>query len=132
MTKLLDWSWHEEHLVWPQQRETSDQIENDTDLTLLVPTQQVLLTEATLPTRNKKNVLHALPYALEDELTEDVEQIHFAMGDWQGDGNRLAVAAVDKSLMESWLQQFNAEGLKPKQLQADVFALPFVAEHWSI
>ncbi len=132
MTKLLDWTWQENQIDWLLSGTLSDSVELDSSMTLLVPTQQVLLTEATLPTRKLKKVQNALPYALEDELTEDVEQIHFAMGDWKGEGNQLSVAAVDKSLMDKWLQRLNELGIKAKQLQPDVFALPYTLNHWSV
>ncbi|HBC57152.1 MAG TPA: type II secretion system protein GspL [Gammaproteobacteria bacterium] len=132
MTKLLDWRWQEDSISWPLHGVVSDQLDSDPTMTLLVPTQQVLLTEATLPTRKMNKVQHALPYALEDDLTEDVEQIHFAMGDWKNDSNQLSVAVVDKSLMDTWLLRIKEVGLNPKQLQPDVFALPYVSNHWSV
>ena len=46
---------------------------------LLLKSNEVVLTTAVIPSKNRKQLLQAIPYALEDTLAEDIENLHFAV-----------------------------------------------------
>jgi type II secretion system protein L len=46
---------------------------------LLLPNNDVVLTSVNIPSKNKKQLHQAVPYALEDTLAEDIEDLHFAI-----------------------------------------------------
>ena len=73
----------------------------------LVPSTNVLRTVINLPVRNQAKMLQAIPFAMEDQLAGDVDDLHFAVGR-RDDQGRVPVAVVDRLKMEAWLEQISA------------------------
>ena len=92
-------------------------------LCVLVPGADVLLTRARVPMRGSARILQAVPYALEEQIAADVNDLHFAVGKRDAEG-RVAVAAVARARIEDWLARLAAAGLRPQSLLADTAALP--------
>lgn len=98
---------------------------------LLVPAADVLLAHASVPTRNRGRLLQAIPYALEEQLAEDVATLHFAIGPERPDGT-LAVAVVARERMDAWLEPLQGEGLRPDLVVPENLALPLEDRGWSV
>lgn len=97
---------------------------------ILVPGADVLLTEVDVNTRQVRQLLQAAPYALEEALAEDPEQLHFAVhGGRQAHG--YPVAVVSRERMEDWLARLDAAGIQPDSLEPDVLAVPTGDQPWS-
>jgi len=96
---------------------------------LLVPTERVLLTTTELPIRNKAKLRKALPYALEEQLASDVEELHFAL---PSRGTAPAVAIIERELLDHWLETFRQQQRTPRIVMPDVLALPWTDDGWSI
>jgi len=90
---------------------------------LLVPGSDVLLTRVPLPVRNRARAAVAVPWALEDRLVADVEDLHFALGSTDAEG-RWAVAVVARARLDAWLEEARAAGLDPQAVVPDPLALP--------
>jgi len=99
-------------------------------LCVLVPGADVLLTRARVPMRGSARILQAVPYALEEQIAADVNDLHFAVGKRDAEG-RVAVAAVARARIEDWLARLAAAGLRPQSLLADTAALP-QADHGAV
>lgn len=80
------------------------------DVIVLVPATTVLTTTVDLPLRAGSRLLAALPYALEENLADDIETLHFAAGARRDDG-RIPVAVVALEQMRSWLVELEAAGI---------------------
>lgn len=104
---------------------------NHSDVTLIVPTQDVLLTSTTLPKINRQRLMQALPYALEEKLIADVDELHFAIVDHQPDGT-LPVAVTAKSKMTLWLNLCNELSINPTRIISNIFALPYAEKKWFV
>lgn len=100
------------------------------ETTVIVPAVDVLLTEATLPKLNHQRLMQALPFALEDSLIDDLNQLHFAIAEYQPNGT-VPVAIVAQKKMEEWTALFRQYELVPTQLYSAIFALPLVEKSWS-
>lgn len=90
---------------------------------LLVPSTEVMLTEATLPAASGAKLRKMLPYALEETLAEDVEQLAFAAGPRLPSGAVTAVV-VARHRLEDWLGALQVEGLAPHAAYADAEGVP--------
>jgi general secretion pathway protein L len=90
---------------------------------VLVPGAEVTLAEARVPGRNRQRLLRAIPYALEEQLATDVEQLHFALGP-VGEGDRYPVAVVERSIMDAWAAVLRENGIQAEQLIPETLALP--------
>ncbi|MGQ0501207.1 MAG: type II secretion system protein GspL [Panacagrimonas sp.] len=101
-------------------------------LIVLVPGADVRLSAARVPAKQAAKVLQALPYVLEDQVADDIETLHFAIGPRQDDGSH-PVAIVSRARMEQWLAPFRAQLLRPELLVPDTLALaaPAGETQWS-
>ncbi|MDX1607474.1 MAG: type II secretion system protein GspL, partial [Candidatus Competibacterales bacterium] len=100
-------------------------------LVLAVPGERVTLTAVQAPRRNRGAWRKALPYALEDQLVEDVEQLHFALGAEAADGHT-PVAVLRRAELTRWLERLRAQGLEPRAAIPDCLLLPLPEGHWSL
>jgi len=97
---------------------------------VLIPGTDVVLTEADIPTKQWQRIVQAVPYALEEQFADDIENLHFAL-EKPRSGN-IAVVVIARSQMEGYLQQLDAAGLTPAILTPDILAVPKSADGWSI
>jgi general secretion pathway protein L len=97
---------------------------------LWTPAAETLLTHATLPTRSRSRILQALPYALEEQLLDEPEQLHFAYVH-EPDGS-LAVAVTKRERIAEWLSTLGAAGIKVASMCPAHLALPLQSNAWSM
>jgi len=100
-------------------------------LIVLAPGADVLLTSAVVPSRQRQHIVSAVPYLLEDQLADDVDEMHFALGPRGSDG-RVPVAVVSRQHMHQWLEHLREAGLEPDIMIPDVMALPLQQDGWTV
>lgn len=99
---------------------------------VLVPTGHVLLMSVHLPLSSANRRREALPFALEEHVSQPLEAVHFALGMAVGPNQYLA-AAVDKDRMRSWIAQLGNMNLANARLVPDALTLPMPgAGHCSV
>src|ERR1700727_1182825 len=89
----------------------------------LAPASHILLTEPVLPPGSGVKLARAVPFALEEQLTEDVDQLSFAIGRRRSGGGT-PVAAVSRSVVQGWLSDLSAAGLEPLCMYPDISLMP--------
>lgn len=94
------------------------------------PPADTLLTQATLPTRSRNKIMQALPFALEDQLLGDPQQLHFAY--YRQDDGTLAVAVTSRERLSTWLDALAKAGLRPTRVCPANLALPIEPDSWSV
>ena len=99
-------------------------------IVVLVPSEQVILTEVAVPTSNRQRQAQAVPYLLEELLVDDIERLHFALGSYR-DG-KVVVATVAHEQMQHWMERLAEAGIQTKFMVPDVLALPLSDEMWSV
>lgn len=97
-------------------------------LVVLAPAVDVLLTSVVLPVRGAAKILRALPFALEEQIAEDIEALHFAAGRPTADGS-VTAAAVDREQLEGWLQNLREAGLDPQVICSEAEGAPAASNH---
>ncbi|HEY0745793.1 MAG TPA: type II secretion system protein GspL [Steroidobacteraceae bacterium] len=90
---------------------------------VLAPSAQILLAEPHLPPGSGAKLVRAVPFALEEQLTEDVDQLTFAVGRRRGTGGT-PVAVVSRSVLQAWLADLSAAGLEPHAIYPDISLMP--------
>ncbi|MCP5158531.1 MAG: type II secretion system protein GspL [Gammaproteobacteria bacterium] len=98
---------------------------------LVVPGEALTLHRVPLPGCKRALWARAVPYALEDQLIDDIETLHFALGGTL-DGDRLPVATVDHTVLRGWLETCAHAGLTPVAVIPDLLLLPWQDGDWSI
>jgi general secretion pathway protein L len=89
----------------------------------LAPADKVLLTSVTLPIRNQAKLRQALPFALEEQVAEDLDKLHFAAGRRTSEGET-PVAIVRRDDMGEWLDRLRKGGLEPVAVLAEQAGVP--------
>lgn len=90
------------------------QIADDKEVILVVPAEEVLLLSVILPKMTRSRAMQALPFAIEDQLTADIESLHMVMGMYQAE-KPIPIAVVAHDKMRQWLAL-----LQSWQIEADV------------
>lgn len=90
---------------------------------VLAPATQILLAEPELPPGSGAKLARAVPFAMEEQLTEDVDLLSFAIGRRRGNGGT-PVAVVSRAVLTSWVSELNAAGFDPQAIYADISAMP--------
>jgi general secretion pathway protein L len=89
----------------------------------LAPATQILLAEPELPPGSGVKLARAVPFALEEQLTEDIDALSFAIGHRHSSG-RTPVAVVSRSALQGWLSELAAAGIEPDAIYADISLMP--------
>ena len=101
------------------------------ELIALVPSVDCAIRQMPLPRKNRRQALAALPYMLEDELAEDVEDIHWSC--YLQGPETADVAYLSQSKMESWLTWLAEAGLSVSKFVPEALALPVpTEEQWQL
>ncbi|HVH84548.1 MAG TPA: type II secretion system protein GspL [Steroidobacteraceae bacterium] len=90
----------------------------------IVAGSDVLLAEPELPAKSGIKLQQLVPYALEEQLADNIDELHFALGRRAADSKRTPVAVVARTLMDEWLAALRAAGLEPECVYADSELLP--------
>ncbi|MFT7686684.1 MAG: general secretion pathway protein L [Candidatus Azotimanducaceae bacterium] len=85
--------------------------------------EEILLTQADIPSKQLRQILQALPFMVEESLAVDIDDCHFSIGDRDPKG-KLNVAVIELERMIYWLDIFTTLGLKPDVLTSDVLSVP--------
>ena len=89
---------------------------------VLVPAIETITTSVYVPIRGGARLRAALPFALEESLAEDVENLHFASGTRRENG-QLPVAVVSRAKMDEWLSALNEAGIKADKMIPENYGL---------
>ena len=100
---------------------------------LLIPDTQVVLTTLNIPSKNKKQLLQAIPFALEDTLAEDLDDLHFAIQPLiQSEKPETAVAIIQKRLLEAYQNKLQAHGISAHAILPQLLSLKISPNAWHI
>jgi general secretion pathway protein L len=101
------------------------------DVVVIVPGEDVSVLEAKVPARSREQLLRAVPFAVEDQLADPVESLHFAIGDGER-GAPLTVLAVRRERLRGWLDELRHSGVQPDLVIPETLALPTHDERASV
>jgi len=93
-------------------------------VTVIVPASDVLVTESDAPAKNAAKLAQVIPFALEERVADEVENLHFAIGERSAETGRVPVAVVAQSRINGWLAELQAAGLQPQAIYSESQLLP--------
>jgi general secretion pathway protein L len=97
----------------------------------LIPGEEALYCLADIPARQSRFIRQALPYAVEEQIAQDIDSVHLALGSHTEQGYR--VAAVDRERMSQWMHLFSGwEHVRLEAIYPDASLLPRTAGGWSV
>ena len=97
------------------------------DVVALAPVERVLCLSRTVPGRSVSQIARALPFAVEEFVTQDIETMHLAHGPITR-GRPVSCVLVDRQLVTDWLAAIRSIGLSPAVMAPDAGLLPDACE----
>ncbi len=101
------------------------------ELVGLIPADDTVFCTADIPAKQSRFVAQAMPYAVEEQVAQNIDTLHLALGQHTEDG--YLVAAIDKSQMARWWRLFS--GWQQTRLAAvypDAALLPATENGWTL
>jgi len=102
----------------------------DRAVIVLVPAGETATLTANLPAKGAR-LRAALPFALEEQVADEVENLHFAAGQRFASGN-LPVAVVAHAKMREWLTRLQEAGIRPARMVPENHGLALVPNTLSL
>lgn len=96
---------------------------------LLVPAGEVTLFSVSLPAGNEARLQQLAPFALEEQVADDLDQLHFAVGARDAGSGQVPVAVASREQMRAWLARAAALALEPRALFAESDLAPLLPGH---
>jgi len=89
------------------------------------PANAVLTSKVTLPGKQARFIQQALPFAVEEQIAQDIEQVHLALGG-KSKASEYSVVSVDRALFKSFFEALGSEDVDfpLKAIHLDADALP--------
>lgn len=88
------------------------------------------LDELELPTKNKQKLLNAVPFALEEDLADDIDDMHFVIANT--DHGSTAVACIDKRHLDTLLDLCRDAKLSVDAVIPDALCLSGDKNQWAL
>lgn len=114
----------------------TDSIENiaaklpQKEIVLVLSGQQVYLSNVDLPNANLNQLQKAAPFALEEELAQDIEQLHFTFGTIVKN-QTVSVAVIDKTFLSTCISKFEAVDLSIQACYTAPLLFPHKPFNWT-
>jgi len=89
---------------------------------VLLDNTSVYIGSTQLPIKNRQKLLRAIPFALEEQIADDVDDLHFVAGQPQQDAS-IPVAAIKKATLDSIIDTMNQAGIEPVAIIPDTLCL---------
>ena len=97
--------------------------EDAPEVIALAPVESVLCLARTVPGRSVSQIARALPFAVEEFVTQDIETMHLAHGPIAR-GEPVSCVLVDRQLLADWLAAIRSSGLATTFMAPDASLLP--------
>ncbi len=101
----------------------ADWIQNPANVVLLLPASLVLNINCEVPGRNAAQVRRALPYAVEEFVATDIEDMHVAAGEINR-GGMVRSQVVERKQLDDWLAALQQIGIRPGYGLSEAEILP--------
>jgi general secretion pathway protein L len=96
----------------------------DREVIVLVPAGETSTLTCDMPAKGAR-LLAALPFALEEQVADEIENLHFAPGTRRSSGD-LPVVVVAHEKMSAWLDRLRDAGIRPARLIPEDHGLAIV------
>lgn len=136
----LVWSFDQSEVIASGELNSAQQLNDIADKAVarkvitLVSSSAVTLKQLTIPAKSDRALRAAVPYALEDDLAEDVDKLFFAYfkKPKTDDSKHNCYTAICRhSQIQAWKTWIKDAGIYCKTMIPDVLALPYQSEQWS-
>ena len=97
--------------------------QNPHPLILIIPQQSVYMTQVELPQRAGRQLLSAIEFQIEEQLAQDIESQHCALGDINA--NPVSIAVIERSIMKRCIALAQGLNLRLIHIFPELFLCPW-------
>ena len=101
-------------------------------LVVFVPSTEVNLASIDLKAKSHKQMMAAAPYMLEEELSEDVENLHFALATIDKKEGKQLVGVISDELIAKLYQAISEHSYLSAAVVPQTLSIPYAGETWSL
>jgi general secretion pathway protein L len=98
---------------------------------VLLDSQCLHINELQLPTQNLQKMLKAVPYAIEEFIADDIENIHFVVSK-QKSSNATSVVGINKKTLQIIIDKFQAADIFIDKIIPDALCLAANDQQWAV
>jgi len=109
----------------------TSEIANANHVVVLLDSRCLHFNQLQLPTQNTQKMLRAVPYALEEFIADDIDDIHFVIANNKQQKNT-AVVGIHKQTLQLIIDTFSAAGITIDSLIADTLCLVTGENQWAL
>jgi len=91
---------------------------------VILPAHEALLTDSDAPAKGAAKLAQVIPYALEERVADEIENLHFAIGERDSVSGRVPVVVVSRARIDARLAELRAAGLEPHAIYSESSLLP--------
>jgi general secretion pathway protein L len=91
---------------------------------LILPAGDALVTESEAPAKSAAKLTQVIPYALEERVADEIENLHFALGVRDAATGRVPVVVIERERIDARLAEARAAGLNPSEVYSEASLLP--------
>ncbi|WP_223670692.1 type II secretion system protein GspL [Kangiella shandongensis] len=110
--------------------ETLGEVVAEEQIILMLPAHRIKCFNVEPPTKNRKHLEKAIPYQLEEQIIDNVDSQHFALGSFDEQG-RIAVNVVDKEYLRQLLDLLKEAEVEPDVVVSEAACLPYFKDSWT-
>ncbi len=132
----LVWSSTENEIIASGELGSLEELEELTSyaaersVALLLDGQDVALREVGVPAGASRQFSTMLPFLLEEELAQDIDELHFSILKQTGD--KAWIAAVDKDYLQQCIERFSEAGIELHRVLPDVLSMPLDGSNFTM
>ena len=97
---------------------------------VLLNSQCLHINELQLPTQNTQKMLKAVPYAIEEFIADDVENLHFVVSKPKT-SDTTHVVGINKATLQSVIDSFQTAGIRIEKIIPDALCLAANEQQWA-
>jgi len=90
----------------------------------ILPATEVLATDSDAPAKGAAKLAQVIPYALEERVADEIENLHFAIGDRDAASGRVPVVVIARARIDERLAELRAAGLNVQAIYSEATLLP--------
>ncbi len=91
---------------------------------VIVPPVDALATDCEAPAKGSAKLAQVVPFALEERVADEIENLHFALGERSAETGRVSVVVVERKRVDAWLGELRVAGLQPQAIYSAATLLP--------
>ena len=91
---------------------------------VILPASEVLATDSDAPAKGAAKLAQVIPYALEERVADEIENLHFAIGERDAASGRVPVVVIARARIDARMAELRAAGLNPQAIYSEATLLP--------